>query len=486
MIGLLAMGIVLVYRSTRVINFAVGNMGLVGASLLALLVVELRRPVLARGDRRAGRRHALRRDHGADRHPAALLRAARHRARRDDRDRRARARDRHRVSGARPTSARRTRSPIDNDLDDVVGVRVTGAQLAVLVVVPIVAVALGWFLNRTLARPHGQGVGREPRPRAGAGHQPQDRLDRGVVDRRLRGHAHDDPGGRPTTAAPPTTCSSLGPNTLVRALAAAVIAGMVSFPRAMLAGVAIGVVQALVNFNYLDKPGLIDGCSCWSRCSIAVALQSRGRGPAETQTFSFAPKVREIPEQLRDVWWVRRLNVLVLGACSCVVAVARAAASSPRRRASCSTRRSAASRSAACRSPCSPDGRASSRSGQMAFAGFGALLAAALTRGLHFDLGVVTLDFAGLPFVALHPASRRSLTAGLAVLIGVGALRVRGSAARGQHLRVRGRRVAVPLPPAGAVRRPDVAGARSLAARCSALDLSSQRTYYYVLSWPCS
>ena len=47
---------------------------------------------------------------------------------------------------------------------------------------------------------------------------------------------------------------------------------------------------------------------------IAVALQSRSRGPAETQTFSFAPKVREIPEQLRDVWWVKRLNVVVLGA----------------------------------------------------------------------------------------------------------------------------------------------------------------------------
>src|SRR3954469_9802182 len=43
-IGLLAMGIVLVYRSTRVINFAVGNMGLVGASLLALLVVNFEVP----------------------------------------------------------------------------------------------------------------------------------------------------------------------------------------------------------------------------------------------------------------------------------------------------------------------------------------------------------------------------------------------------------------------------------------------------------
>ena len=37
---MLAMGIVLIYRSTRVINFAVGNMGLVGATLLALLTVN--------------------------------------------------------------------------------------------------------------------------------------------------------------------------------------------------------------------------------------------------------------------------------------------------------------------------------------------------------------------------------------------------------------------------------------------------------------
>ena len=46
--GLLAMGIVLVYRATRVINFAVGNMGLVGAGLFVLLVVQYGVPVLAR------------------------------------------------------------------------------------------------------------------------------------------------------------------------------------------------------------------------------------------------------------------------------------------------------------------------------------------------------------------------------------------------------------------------------------------------------
>ena len=42
--GLLALGIVLVYRATRVINFAVGNMGLIGAGLFALLTVQYNVP----------------------------------------------------------------------------------------------------------------------------------------------------------------------------------------------------------------------------------------------------------------------------------------------------------------------------------------------------------------------------------------------------------------------------------------------------------
>mgnify|MGYP001996475327 CR=1 FL=1 len=34
------MGVILIYRSTKVINFAVGNMGLPGATLFALLVIN--------------------------------------------------------------------------------------------------------------------------------------------------------------------------------------------------------------------------------------------------------------------------------------------------------------------------------------------------------------------------------------------------------------------------------------------------------------
>ena len=56
--GLLAMGIVLVYRATRVINFAVGNMGLVGAGLFVLLVAQYNVPFWLARRHRAGRRRS--------------------------------------------------------------------------------------------------------------------------------------------------------------------------------------------------------------------------------------------------------------------------------------------------------------------------------------------------------------------------------------------------------------------------------------------
>jgi branched-subunit amino acid ABC-type transport system permease component len=44
-VALIAVGVVLVYRATRIINFAVGNIGTIGAAVLALLVVQYHLPV---------------------------------------------------------------------------------------------------------------------------------------------------------------------------------------------------------------------------------------------------------------------------------------------------------------------------------------------------------------------------------------------------------------------------------------------------------
>ena len=47
-VSLIAMGIVLIYRSSRVINFAVGDLGVPAAAVLAVMVGKIALAVLAR------------------------------------------------------------------------------------------------------------------------------------------------------------------------------------------------------------------------------------------------------------------------------------------------------------------------------------------------------------------------------------------------------------------------------------------------------
>ena len=110
-----------------------------------------------------------------DRDPPAVLRAARDRARRHDRRRPAVAAIARRVSRRSTCPAPGSRRAIGATCD-VAGVRVTGAQLAILVVVPLVAVALGWFLNRTLVRRSVKASAENPDLARLAGHQPEDRV----------------------------------------------------------------------------------------------------------------------------------------------------------------------------------------------------------------------------------------------------------------------------------------------------------------------
>lgn len=471
-IGLLAMGVVLVYRSTRVINFAVGNMGLVGASLLSLLVINYGVPfwLAAIGALVVGTLFGvlvdvivIRRLFKAPRVIVLVATIG--------------------VSGlalaivtAYPELDSfnvRYPAPTDSVLN-VAGIRIVGPQLSVLVVVPLVAIALGWLLNHTL-------IGRTVK--ASAENQDLARL-QGINPKIVSTVVWAIAGFVATltmilVAAQSGSASdlvNLGPSTLVRALLAAVIAGMFSFPRAMLAGVVIGVVQSVINFNYFDEPGLIDAL-LFVAVLVAVALHSRGRGGEETQTFSFAPKIREIPEQLREVWWVRRLNVLSSGALLSIAVLVPLFVTQPSKNLLYAT---ICCFAIAALSLTVLTGWAGQLSlGQMAFAGIGALLAAALTRGLDLDLGVVHLELAGIPF-ALSLVIAAVVTAGLAAIIGVGALRLRGlllavstfSFALTAQLYL--------------YRQPVLSGGSSTSVAFPrgtlfGLDLSSQRTYYYVV-----
>src|SRR5690606_13655858 len=79
--------------------------------------------------------------------------------------------------------------------------------------------------------------------------------------------------------------SATGPGSLLRALAAALIGGMRSFPRALAAGVAIGVLEAVVRFNHPRRLGLTEFL-LFLVVLVAVAVVAR-RAEGGGESFSF-------------------------------------------------------------------------------------------------------------------------------------------------------------------------------------------------------
>jgi len=476
-IGLLAMGIVLIYRSNRVINFAVGNMGLVGAALLLIMVADHGIPFwislvacLAIGTVYGAviELAVIRRLFTA---PRVILLVATIGV----------AQLSLGIVAALP-KLETVGAPYPVAITDqwrIAGIDVTGAQLSILIVVPIVAALLAWFLNRTLT---GKAV------KAAAENADLARLSR--INPKLVSLLVWSIGGFLATlsmililgqasATGTSTLTAIGPSTLVRALAAAVIAGMVSFPRALTAGVVIGIVEALLRFNFLDQVGLIDFVLF---LVVLVAVWFQSRQPSETQSFSFAPKVKPIPDRLRELWWVRHLSTITMAVFGIVAILLPIVITEPSRHLLYA---SIAAFAICGISLTVLTGWAGQLSlGQMTFAGLGALLAAALQRGFQFGVGwrddqLFDLHIHPIPtFLAIAVATL--LVAALAALIGTGALRVRGlllavstfafAVAAQQYLFRRpflsdGSAVSVPLP------RGTLFG----------LDLASQRTYYYVV-----
>ncbi len=421
--GLLAMGVVLVFRSTRVINFAVGNMGLPATSLFALLVLNYHFPfwvalavALAVGTlygtlvelavvRRlftAPRVIVLIATVGVAQLSQALMLALP---------------DIDTSGGARFPVA------VGSTIDDLVGLRIRGPQLVVVVVVPLVAAALVWSLSRTT---FGRAV------LASADDPDLARLS-GVSPKLVSTAVWTIAGFLSSLtmiliagmSGSPAGLLSLGPTTMARALAAAVIAGMTSFPLALAAGVVLGIVQSLVRFNFFDQPGLIDFL-LFIAVLVAVYLQSRAA--ADDEIIAFTPRVRPVPDELAHLWWLRNLGRLTLLGALAGAVVLPLLVDVPSRHFLYAT----VVGFAVCGlSVTVITGWAGQLSlSQMTFAGLGALFAATLVRGVELDVGygsarLLDVSWGGLPFLAgvlLAPL----FTAAVAVVIGLGALRVRG------------------------------------------------------------
>ena len=303
------------------------------------------------------------------------------------------------------------------------GLRITAPQVAIIVVVPLVAAALGWMLNRTI---FGRAVA------ASAGNPELARLS-GVNPKVVSTFVWTAAGLLSSLSiillsgqsGATTGLENLGPLTLARALAAAAVAGMASFPRAVLAGLAIGVVESVVRFNYLSEAGLIDFLLF---CAVLVAVYVQSRGRPEEAILAFVPRIRPIPARLEQLRWVRALPRITLAASLAFAIVLPLIVERPSRHLLYATVLGFAICAMSVTVITGWSGQLSLS--QMAFAGIGALSGAAFTRGVELDIGwrsvrLIDMEAAGVPFV-VSILLATLFTALVAAVIGAGALRVRG------------------------------------------------------------
>jgi ABC-type branched-subunit amino acid transport system ATPase component/ABC-type branched-subunit amino acid transport system permease subunit len=417
-IGLLAMGIVLVYRSTRVINFAVANMGLVGSGLFALLVVRWEVPywialgislaagvvfgaivdlVVIRRLFTAPRVIVLVATIGVAQVALTIVNA---------------------YPGLDSYPTARYPVPWSGGWQPSNDLRLTSAQLSILLVVPVVAL-LGWLASRTV-------LGKTVKASAD---NPELAQLQGISPRLVSTAAWASAGLLGTLCLilisaqnkSLTQIATLGPTTLLRALAAAAIARMTSFPTALVAGVGLGVLQASIQFNWLDQPGLTD-LALLLIVLVTALFISRDRY-GETSAFTFAVKVKPIPQRLRGLWWVRNLDRAALALLILIAIVAPLIVEQPSRHLLYTVILGYAICAASLTILTGWAGQVSL--GQMAFAGLGALTAATLHRGIHIDIGQTRYGLQALGFLPSVLVAAL-LTAALATLVGAGALRVRG------------------------------------------------------------
>jgi ABC-type branched-subunit amino acid transport system ATPase component/ABC-type branched-subunit amino acid transport system permease subunit len=424
MVALIAMGIVLVYRSSRVINFAVGDLGIPCAALLAIMAGQHHWPywpalvaAVAVGTLAGAvvELAVIRRLFTA---PRVILLVATIGV----------AQLAQAITFSLPgyrTGSLQTDfpRPITGEWHPGAGITVRGAQLLVLIVVPVITVGLWWLLGHTR---FGEAV------RASVSNPDLARLT-GINPKMMSTAVWTIAGFLSAVAviliateSTTTDIVSIGPDTLLRGLAAALVGRMVSFPKAVVAAVVIGVVDQILFYNFTSETGLVQFL-LFLAVLVLVARVSRS-ADAGAQSFQFAPRVHAIPERLRAVWWVRRMPQLVaLPALVLAVALPIVFTESARHLtysqilafALCAT------------SVIVLTGWAGQLSlGQMAFAGLGALSAAALIRGVTLDIGwgetrLLQAELPHVPFgwALLSGAAIACLTA---TLVGVGALRVRG------------------------------------------------------------
>jgi ABC-type branched-subunit amino acid transport system ATPase component/ABC-type branched-subunit amino acid transport system permease subunit len=313
-IGVFAVGIILIYRSCKVINFALGELGALCAAVFVRLVVNWHWNFYAAlvftmaGGALLGALLELAIVRRLFRAPRVILLVAT-------------------IGAAQlllflqfllPDISTFSSFPTAFEkqwtVDDVI---VRADHAVALVVFPLLVVGLAWFLNRSRS---GVAI------RASADNPDAARL-AGISVKRMSTLVWALAGGlaavatilsAPLAGASVGSTGELGPGILLRTLAAAVIAAMVSLPRAVVAAIVLGAFESVLFYNNPTDPGLINAVLLGVILVAVLVVSLRSRELGMRERFSFAPRIRPVPPRLQQLWWVRHhtriLSVICLAA----------------------------------------------------------------------------------------------------------------------------------------------------------------------------
>ncbi|MBI2703683.1 MAG: ATP-binding cassette domain-containing protein [Actinobacteria bacterium] len=307
--GLLGVGLVLIYRSTRIVNFAYGAMGGLPATIAVSLylgrnwpwfVVVVVAVVVGAGIGVIVERLVIRRFTNSSRLvlTVATIGLAQ-------------------VLGGLEIVVPRLiggqslvgsfQTPLNDISVTVEPVVITGNDLFLLTAVPVVLIALSWFLLRTDSGIAVRGVA-DNRERAQLLGIPVDRL--GAI---VWGIAGALAAGTVLLSAPSKGLvidAAAGPQLLLPALAAAVIAGMDDLKRAFLAGLGLGVVDQLVQWNFRQASATT--VVFFFIVLVALLVQRRSIARSSTALGWSGGARNRLPEHVRALPQVKLAKVIAL------------------------------------------------------------------------------------------------------------------------------------------------------------------------------
>jgi len=303
--GLLSVGLVLIYRTNRIINFAHGQIGAFGAAFFGLAAVKWGVPywivfpfaiALAGGVGAAAETGVVRRLRKAPPLMSIvatlgvgefLLVFAQ-------------------AINSQASAGSLFPEPPGFPTFNIGALKVTRAYSGMLILCPIVVVALMIFLRRS----------RFGLAMRSAAANPEVARMSGIFASRMSSLAWAIAGGLSALTAiltAPTqgftSAGSFGPELLLRAMTGAVIARMDSIPVALGAGIGLGVIEQLLLWNY-PQSGLVEVALFGLILVTLLVQRPRGGRASEKGSWTAVRSLKPVPDRLKEIWLIRNLGLL--------------------------------------------------------------------------------------------------------------------------------------------------------------------------------